>query len=220
MSDLEVHRTADGSRTLFNPALSESYHSMYGAVTESEHVFIRMGLQVMNKPHIDLLEIGLGTGLNLLLTWIEAERKGIMVRYTAIEPDPVPATTLLELDHCAVLGEEHRRDAFLAMMASTPDQVARPQTGFDFRLATHQSALATSSYDLIYFDAFAPNVQPELWTVDRFQHMHDLLRPNGILVTYSAKGAVRRAMQQVGFRVERLPGPPGKLEMLRAIKPS
>lgn len=218
MKDLQVHRTADGSRTLFNPALNESYHSMYGAVAESEHVFIKNGLRVVGKPHIGLLEIGLGTGLNLLLTWIEAERLGTTVHYTAIEPEPVSADLLVQLDHCGALGAGEKREAFMASMTSRMHAESALSGNISFvRLAQH-SLLAASSQDLIYFDAFAPKVQPELWTMDHFQRMHELLRPGGILVTYSAKGTVRRALQQVGFSVERLPGPPGKQEMLRATK--
>lgn len=219
MNDLEVHRTADGSHTLFNSALNESYHSMYGAVTESRHVFIQAGLLGIAKPRIDLLEVGLGTGLNMLLTWIEAERMGIAVHYTAIEPFPVSKEILEKLDHCALLGVDERREAFLAMMTATPNDEAYQHHWFAFNPAGGQLPIATTSYDLIYFDAFAPPVQPELWTAEVFTRMHDVLRPGGSLVTYCAKGSVRRTMQQVGFVVERLKGPPGKQHMLRATKP-
>lgn len=218
MKHLQVHRTADGSHTLFNAALNESYHSMYGAVTESLHVFIRNGLHVVAKPTVDLLEIGLGTGLNMLLTWIDAERSGATIHYTAIEPSPVAAEVLEQLDHCRALGAEEKRDAFMAMMTSATDLHHSPSAHLGFVRAPGTAQLAASSQDLIYYDAFAPTVQPELWTTDHFQRMHGLLRPGGFLVTYSAKGTVRRALQQVGFSVERLTGPPGKQEMLRATK--
>lgn len=217
MKDLEVRMTRDGSRTLFHPVLNERYHSVHGAVAESRHVFLGAGFRAIKKPHVDVLELGLGTGLNMLLTWIEAERLGVRVNYDAIEPLPLDPDILSDLDHCSSLSATERSKAFMGMMQA-PFNARSSQPGFHFRMLRDDSVLTSSAYDVVYFDAFAPAHQPELWTIPVFERMHTLLRPTGVLVTYCAKGAVRRSMQQAGFLVERLPGPPGKKEMLRAVK--
>lgn len=167
---------------------------------------------------MDLLEVGLGTGLNALLTLIETERTGQMVRYSALEPWPVSAETLAELDHPAALGRPDLRQQFEHMMNANKIQLT---DGFAFqRSALPVQELTTeAAYDLVYFDAFAPTVQPEMWTLDVFQRIHRSMRPEATLVTYCAKGVVRRTFLEAGFSVERLKGAPGKLEMLRATRP-
>ncbi|MEO8066062.1 MAG: tRNA (5-methylaminomethyl-2-thiouridine)(34)-methyltransferase MnmD [Flavobacteriales bacterium] len=215
---LEVRRTADGSRTLFNPVTNEPYASMYGAASESRHVFINAGFHAVEDRKVRVLEIGLGTGLNLLLTMEEARRTGRAVEYVAVEPYPLEQQRLDELDHCTVLRLEHWRSAYNECMSNGALTTIQP-FGFTCSVVPRIDEISCGPYHLIYYDAFAPKVQAELWTVDQFQRMHELLRPSGVLVTYCAKAAVRRAMQQVGFSVERLPGPPGKSEMLRATKP-
>ena len=219
-ADFAPERTADGSLTLRSTALGEQYHSLHGAVQESTHVFIKQGLEYVGRPHVDVLEVGLGTGLNLLLTWIRALEGKCTVAYTALEPHPVPAEQLLALDHCTELAWPGLQGPFIERMTLPRDAVWDPFGGLSFRrlLMTVQEFQGEAVADVIYFDAFGPPTQPEMWTLEVFQRMHKALRPGGVLLTYCAKGEVRRTMQAAGFVVERTPGPPGKREMLRASR--
>ena len=220
-TDFEPFRTGDGSLTLQSPSLQERYHSKHGAVHEGVHVFIRSGIEASGKAHVDILEVGLGTGLNLLLTWIRCwEGKGT-ASYTALEPFPVPEESLLALDHCNELAWPGLQDPFLERMRSTPDEWQPEEGGLRFRrsLRTVQELQEQDAYDLVFFDAFGPRVQPEMWGLDVFQILHRALRSGGMLVTYCAKGIVRRTLMDAGFVVERIAGPPGKSHMLRATKP-
>ncbi|MCB0791724.1 MAG: tRNA (5-methylaminomethyl-2-thiouridine)(34)-methyltransferase MnmD [Flavobacteriales bacterium] len=219
--DLRPVRTADGSFTLRHERLDEHYHSVHGAVRESQHVFLRNGLHAVDLPRIDLLEIGLGTGLNALLTFLATRVHRCTVHYTALEPFPVSIDLLRSMDHCAVLGVPDARDLYEEWMMGGPGVVIPAGDGFHFRRLDQEAGSITdaNAFDLIYFDAFAPEKQPGLWTEEMFQRMHKALRPGGVLVTYCAKGQVRRNMVSAGLQVERLPGPPGKREMLRARRP-
>lgn len=216
-------RTADGSFTLRSEMLDEQYHSLHGAAQESMHVFVQAGLLASGLKRIDLLEVGLGTGLNALLTWIEAGRAGIAVNYHAIEPHPLPLDVLRAIDHPAQIGAQEKASCYFKMMSVTePFDLDR-----GFRFTPHHRTLVSSflgaftdPFDLVYFDAFAPKKQPDLWTEDVFKGLFRAMRPGGRLVTYCARGEVRRAMERSGFSMERLPGPPGKREMLRASRPS
>lgn len=220
-SDFRMFQTRDGSYTLYSNQLDERYHSVYGAVQEGFHVFIRMGYQSIATMPLRVLEVGLGTGLNMLLTWVEADRDERHVEYNALEPYPVPAAALEAMDHPAALELPERLPTFLALMALPEGRIAKPSAYFQFRSfsSTAQQLERTEAFDLIYFDAFGPANQPEMWTLDVFQRMFKALMPGGILVTYCAKGVVRRTMQAAGFTVERVQGPLGKKEMLRARKP-
>jgi len=209
-------RTGDGSATLSWG--DEHYHSTHGAVTESTHVFIKAGLEACAKEEVDVLEVGLGTGLNLLLTWVRCLEGKVKVSCTALEPFPLSGALLEELRHCEDLGWPGLHAPFLERMLSEGTDWHEELGGLRFRKrATRaQDLAAVEEFDVIYFDAFAPRHQPEMWSEDVFRRMRAALRPGGILVTYCAKGDVRRAMIAAGFSVERLPGPPGKREMLRA----
>jgi tRNA U34 5-methylaminomethyl-2-thiouridine-forming methyltransferase MnmC len=217
VAELEPQSTADGSLTLRNAALDEPYHSLHGAVQESTHVFIKAGLEFAGKPHVDVLEVGLGTGLNLLLTWIRCLEGKCTVNYTALEPFPVSGPLLVALDHCADLAWPGLHEPFIARMTLPQLEPWEALGGLRFQLLQQQvqEFQEEAVADVIFFDAFGPRTQPDMWTLDVFQRMFNALRPGGVLVTYCAKGEVRRTMQQVGFSVERLPGPPGKREMLR-----
>lgn len=220
----EIIKTADGSSTIYLPELNEHYHSKHGAIQEAQHVFIRMGLsEVISRrdpSEISILEIGFGTGLNALVTWQEILSKNIAIKYTGVEAYPVSEQEVASLNFPEELSESTGRSFFQRMHAGTWEETHRLTERFTL---TKQKKFFTeiedqAAYDLIYFDAFGARVQPDLWTEDIFRRMHDSLVPGGILVTYAAKGSVRRAMLEVGFLVERLPGPPGKREMLRATK--
>ena len=217
----EIKITGDGSATLFVPQLKEHYHSIHGAVQESMHVFIRMGLGELTPGDIAVLEIGFGTGLNMLLTLLHG-RNFRSIGYHAVENDPLEweLVQLLKYEEYLSLppetGEVFRK-IHLADWNSTQklsENFVLHKIGIDLT-----DYLPGSNFDLIYFDAFAPAVQPELWEEDVFIKLYRALHPGGILVTYCAKGEVRRKLQDIGYNVERLPGPPGKREMLRAKHP-
>lgn len=213
-------RTGDGSLTLYNTRSGEQYHSKHGGVSESMHVFIKSGIEASGKERADVLEVGLGTGLNLLLTWIRCMEGKCRVAYTALEPFPVQRELLEGLHHCEDLAWPGLHEPFLDLMSCEPGVWQPNADGLAFRklLTTVLEFNEADSFDVIFFDAFSPRSQPEMWTLAVFQRMHAVLRKGGLLVTYCAKGEVRRTMQAAGFTVERLKGPPGKSHMLRAIK--
>ncbi len=198
----------------------EQYHSKHGAIQEAYHVFIKSGLDLFENQEINILEIGFGTGLNAFITLIEFDKQNLKVNYTGVEAYPVSIEELNQLNYLEELKSLSRKDDFDLMHTSPWGDKVEIVENFNLKkeqiLFKEISAIA--EYDLIYFDAFGARVQPELWTVEIFQIMFNAMKSNGYLVTYAAKGSVRRAMQEVGFLVERLPGPPGKREMLRAKK--
>lgn len=214
-------RTGDGSMTLDSPGLGEHYHSLFGAATESRHVYVQQGLLAAGATQVDVLEVGLGTGLNALLTWQQCVQRGIQVRYWAVEPLPLPQEVWQGLGHASAMDEPDVEAVHQALMTAEAGRWLDPMDGFAFRCehGRLQDLSCTEAFDLVYYDAFAPSIQPEMWTVDVFVRVGRAMRPGGILVTYCAKGDVRRAMQDAGLLVERLPGPPGKRQMLRATRP-
>lgn len=217
---MELEQTADGSYTLYVPELDEHYHSVKGALTESQHIFIDMGLNHSNVPCPRILEIGLGTGLNCFLTYLTAYEQGRSIHYTGIERYPLDTDTLEKLAYPSLIGKG-QEEIFTAIHRSEWEKDILLSPFFtlhkiqgDFTQYTFQE-----SYDIVYFDAFAPEKQPEMWEQSLFQMLHKIVSPGGILTTYCAKGIVRRMLQTAGFTVERLPGPPGgKREILRATK--
>lgn len=220
----KIIKTADGSVTIHLPEWNEQYHSKHGAVQEARHVFLKMGLfGLLEKKEfskLSILEIGFGTGLNAFLTFLEAERLQLNINYTGVEAYPVAMEEVKLLNYPEAAQAENQAEAFLKLHQSgweKPVEIASC-----FRLTKQQKKFEdirdSESYDLVYFDAFGARVQPDLWNRDIFDLMYNALKPGGILVTYAAKGSVRRAMLASGFQVEKLPGPPGKREMLRAVK--
>ncbi|SHJ24716.1 tRNA (5-methylaminomethyl-2-thiouridine)(34)-methyltransferase MnmD [Pseudozobellia thermophila] len=216
----KVITTADGSRTIQIPDWDEQYHSKHGAIQEAYHVFVKNGLALFEEGGVAVLEIGFGTGLNAFITFLEARKRNLKVDYTGVEKYPVSPGEIEQLNYVSRLKAERFEEVFGKMHRvpwDRPDEV-----GEGFKLTKRQMDFAEigdqEAFDLIYFDAFGARVQPELWTEEIFSKMYQALKKGGVLVTYSAKGSVRRAMQSVGFGVERLPGPPGKREMLRARK--
>jgi len=223
----EIITTNDGSKTIQLPEWNEQYHSIHGAVQEAQHVFLDMGLFHYLEQHkateespIQLLEIGFGTGLNAFLTLLETIHKKITIYYTGIEAYPVSYGEAIQMEYPEHIGVKEQTLLFEELHHTSWGEkvVITPQFSLTKRKQTFETITDKNSYDLIYFDAFGARVQPELWTEAIFQKMYMALGSNGVLVTYAAKGSVRRAMQSVGFTVERLPGPPGKREMLRATK--
>lgn len=219
----QIITTADGSKTIYIPEWNEHYHSKHGAIQEALHVFIKTGFysgqasEVLQNKEISILEIGFGTGLNAFLTALEAVKAGIKVNYTGVEAFPVKKEEWQAVNYATIEEEKllfnKLHEAKWEYFQPISDVFSLRKQQKDFREINDNGV-----YNLIYFDAFGARVQPELWTEFIFKQMYKALKPKGVLVTYSAKGSVRRAMQAVGFTVERLPGPPGKREMLRATK--
>ncbi|MCB0762207.1 MAG: tRNA (5-methylaminomethyl-2-thiouridine)(34)-methyltransferase MnmD [Flavobacteriales bacterium] len=206
--------TTDGSKSLYVSELDETYHSRHGAVTESMHVFITNGLDLLQaQQHIRILEVGFGTGINALLTLQNAGSRSI--NYEALEPYPLTEQEWAELD--APLFERAEKVDF-ASLSHGGDIDLSPTFNLKIIPQTLQDAHFTGPYHLVYYDAFGPGAQPEMWLPQCFQKVYDAMENNGIFVTYCAKGQVRRDLISCGFQVERLPGPPGKREMLRATK--
>jgi len=210
----------DGSHTLRVEALKEHYHSHKGALRESRHVFIEAGLkQFSDTVSLHLLEVGFGTGLNALLTVLE--RGGRNIAYTGLEAFPLDRKMVDLLNYSALTGDD-RAEAIFASLHDAPwddSHVITPGFVLHKRQETLQDFRPADVFDLVYFDAFAPHAQPELWQPAVWEKLHAAMGTGGILVTYCAKGQVRRDMQAAGFVVERLTGPPGKREMIRAHKP-
>ena len=212
-----IVRTEDGSPSIYVKAIDECYHSTHGARQESEHIFIQTALRQHASKRLSILEVGFGTGLNALLTCNEASLRELDVYYTGIELYPISNDEVEQLlpfthPHEKLFQQLHQVSS-AGFTPITPHFHLQKQE-VDF---THIT-VAANSVNIIYFDAFSPEKQPEMWTQERFDMLYNACRPGGILSTYCAKGIVRRAMQQAGFLVERLPGPPGKREILRAIK--
>ena len=218
----EIIITKDGSTTIHLPNWNEKYHSKHGAIQEAYHVFIEMGLFFyLNKNNTDslvILEIGFGTGLNAFITLLEAKKNKLQIEYIGIDAYPVDISEINKLNYPIQLNIPVKY--FLKL--HTTDWERPVEISKSFTLVKRKKFFSEidceNTYDIIYFDAFSARVQPEIWTESIFQKMYNALIPKGILVTYSAKGSVRRALQTVGFTVERLSGPPGKRHMLRAIK--
>ena len=216
----EIIVTADGSKTIFIPEWNEHYHSKHGAIQEAQHVFIKSGLKYYLENYgkdISILEIGFGTGLNAFLTILEAQKFQLDIHYTGIEAFPVSDEELKVLNYTS---SEDEQGLFNAIHDSVWEKEENILENFSLlkQKKTFSEIEDENQYNLIYFDAFGVRVQPELWTDAIFKKMFQALKPKGVLVTYAAAGSVRRAMQAVGFIVEKLPGPPGKREMLRALK--
>ncbi len=219
-----IEHTADGSATLFIPEMDEHYHSIKGARTESQHIFVDMGLKATEKDEVRILEVGFGTGLNAILTLENAKILKKHVRYTGIELYPLEwevvkaldysQTPEFELLHTAPWQQETIINANFALLKLHSDI----NTMFIKRDENSIENLY-QLYDIVYFDAFAPEKQPEMWSQELFDAIYQSMSHNGILTTYCAKGVVRRMLQASGFIVERLQGPPGgKREILRATK--
>lgn len=225
----KIITTADGSKTIHIEDWNEQYHSKHGAIREAKHVFIKHGLHHIchaelvsaSTKSISILEIGFGTGLNAFITCLEAEKLNLNINYVGVEAYPVSSVEIAALNYADLISKE-KEIIFNILHEVSWEEKHSLSNYFSLtkRKQFFEDIKDIEQYNLIYFDAFGARVQPELWTEAIFKTMYNTLKPNGILVTYSAKGSVRRAMQSVGFTVERLEGPPGKREMLRGTKHS
>lgn len=212
--------TKDGSSSIFMPELNETYHSTFGAIQEAKHVFIKNGLSCCNDKSVSILEIGFGTGLNAFVTFLEAQKTNQIIDYVGIEAFPVEMEIMQQLNYVEVLEAVEYQQVFNQMHKSNWEEKKGIHTNFYLtkRKQKFQEISEKDTYNLIYFDAFGFDVQPELWNEALFVKMYEALLPNGILVTYACRGVIKRAMLNAGFKVEKLKGAPGKREMLRAIK--
>jgi tRNA U34 5-methylaminomethyl-2-thiouridine-forming methyltransferase MnmC len=219
ISDLEIITTSDGSHTVRNKTLNETYHSIHGALQESMHVFLQNGLEYFRKKHqgkdICIFEVGFGTGLNALLTLRYAVGNQLRIRYVTLEPFPLPESVWSELNY-EIGNQEHLK--LLHESCWETEILLAPEFKILKLKATLDEVDLNERYDLIYFDAFAPLVQPELWTFKSLEKVILNLKSGGVFVTYSARGQLKRDLKELGLMVETLPGPPGKNEMVRAGK--
>ncbi len=216
---MDLVETADGSHTLAAPYPGEHYHSTHGALRESQHVFVRHGVADLGpRARIGVLEMGFGTGLNALLTRLFALQYRQPIDYVAVESEPLNAAVVAQLNYPQVV------DGAGALFAELHDLTWGPTARLDpfFSLEKVHARIEEvdlhARFDAVYYDAFGPGYQPELWTQEAFARVYDVLVVGGVLVTYCAKGQVKRDLRAVGFAVESLPGPPGKREMTRARK--
>lgn len=220
MDVLEIITTSDGSHTLRNRDLNETYHSIHGAVQESMHVFIKSGLEYFYQQrqarNISILEVGFGTGLNALLAWQYAVRHGLQLRYTTLEPFPLTEDVWSKLNYGERWKDEDRFKKLHEAGWGGEISLASEFTLLKIKKPLHEAQL-NEGYDVIFFDAFAPSVQPELWVPDALEKVISRLNEGGVFVTYCAKGQLKRDLKMLGVNVDTLPGPPGKNEMVRGM---
>jgi tRNA U34 5-methylaminomethyl-2-thiouridine-forming methyltransferase MnmC len=217
----EIIITKDGSTSIYIPEWDETYHSKFGAIQEAKHVFIKNGLALFEDVlEISILEIGFGTGLNALITMLEAEKRQIKVNYVGLEAYPVAFDEIVQLNYTTQL-EVPNCQADFERLHTLPWEATTEITPY-FTLTKRKQFFSDimdeNAFDLVYFDAFGYNVQPELWNEAIFEKMYRALKSNGILTTYACRTTIKNAMQAVGFQTMKLPGAPGKREMLRALK--
>lgn len=219
----EIFSTQDGSHSLYSHQFRDTYHSRYGAIQESRHVFIQAGLfyKLPCVKTLHILEMGFGTGLNAYLTLLESDSRDVRILYDTIEAYPISLEEAKQLNYPVLLAAPHTEAVFGQMHSLGWGEQHQLSAQFTFRKWQEDllSFDLPESVDLIYFDAFSPETQPELWEPPVWKKLYTALNPDGILVTYCAKGIVKRHLRDAGFKVESLPGPPGKREMTRAIKP-
>ena len=220
---LTIELTEDGSHTIFVPSLNERYHSCHGALQESLHIYIKQGfLQIIGKKStIQVLEIGFGTGLNAMLTYYHAEHYQVRTNYTTIEPFPLGRKIYKNLNYPDLLDKKDATNIFAKIHNSAWEKDINLSDLFiihKIKKKIQDTILPPKHFDLVYFDAFAPQIQPELWEKSIFSKIYSSLKQGGCLVTYSAKGSVKRNLTSAGFVTESLEGPPGKREITRALK--
>ena len=222
MEDSNLFITEDGSHSIFSNRFGVSYHSKFGAVDEANHVFINSALRfkAVLQQKISILEIGFGTGLNAFVTLLEAKKRNLYIDYVGIEAYPISIQQAQQLNYSELFPLEDNPDLFLKLHQCPWNIQTQLNDHFSFEkiLEKFEAINYANRFDIIYFDAFAPNAQPELWNDEILTKMYDALIPDGILVTYCAKGSVKRTLKRVGFSIEALPGPPRKREMTRATK--
>ncbi len=219
--ELEVIQSNDGSSTIRRSDLNETYHSIHGALNESRHVFIKNGLELIKKSQRGVFEVGFGTGLNVMTTleWA-AKNPSILITMSSIEAFPIKMEVIKQLNYGSLFDFPEAEKLFLKIHEADWDQEIQLTSNFKFKKihADYLNYTTNSVFDCIYFDAFAPNKQADMWEISALNKSFDLLQPNGWLTTYCAKGQLKRDLRTVGFEVSNVPGPPGKREMTLAQK--
>lgn len=211
--------TADGSNTIYNPSINDHYHSVNGAIQESVHIFIERGFSYSSCDNVKIFEVGFGTGLNAFLTVIESNKGNRSVSYTSIEKFPLGNDVTSELNYHTFFGETEKEIWEKIHNCSWNQQVQITDKFILHKIMSDFTEFKLNDkYNLIYFDAFGPDKQPEMWSAECFGKIADATEKGGILVTYSAKGEVKRILKACGFEIELLAGPPGKRQMIRAVK--
>ena len=225
MKELEIITTSDGSHSLLNTALNETYHSVHGAIQESAYVFIKNGLEYfiqLSKPQqISILEVGFGTGLNALMTLQSSLQGDMPIHYTTLEVYPINSETTQLLNYARLLNFLNADHYFLRLHEGPWEKEQAIEKNFyikKLKSKIQDTDFLPSSFDLIYFDAFAPSKQPEMWEMNVMKKIVEAMKPGAVFVTYCAKGQLKRDLKSLGLIVETLLGPPGKKEMVRAIK--
>lgn len=216
---IEIIQSSDGSHTLYNSELKETYHSTHGALQESQHVYIEKGLKLFPvNAAVNILEVGFGTGLNCLLTLAARESRNIF--YETLEPYPLSKELVRQLNYVDIPLLKTYQEQFVQMHEDPFGEIISLNTDFQFRKLNSQiqDITTTDWADLVYFDAFAPSKQPEMWEISVFRKLYNAMKKGGVLVTYCASGQFKRNIKEAGFDIEMLPGPPGKKEMTRAFK--
>lgn len=223
IDDIEVITTDDGSSSLYLPQMDETYHSTHGAMAESEHVYIKTGLKYLierGEKEISLFELGFGTGLNTILTYLYwNNRSDIKINYTTIEKYPIDKDIVNQLNYNGITDNSELKDVFLQL--HNLEWSVQKEIGKGFTFAKYKSAIeefeTTQKFNLIYYDAFAPSKQPEMWQLTVLEKIRDMMQPNGVLVTYCAQGQFKRNLKQLGFELDMQAGPKGKTQITRAI---
>ncbi|HLW29525.1 MAG TPA: tRNA (5-methylaminomethyl-2-thiouridine)(34)-methyltransferase MnmD [Brumimicrobium sp.] len=217
----EIIETKDGSKTIYIPGIYENYHSTHGALQEAMHVFIKSGLDEIKLDELNVLEIGFGTGLNAIITLIAGQNDKKTIYYTGLEAFPVTQEEIKLLKYDELEDIASYSDEFQKLHTTKWNEPVKINEQFTLTKVEQKMEDFTPTeghFDLIYFDAFGPRAQPFMWTDEVLSKMYDALSTNGVFVTYCAKGDVRRSLISLGFEVEKIPGPPGKREMLRGIR--
>lgn len=221
---LEIITTEDASHTLYSPMYNETYHSKHGAIQESMHVFIKHGLEYVltQKNNVKIFEMGLGTGLNAILSLQTAREHNAKIEYHGLEKHPIPEEIAFKLNYFSNTNDYYLHNKYIELHSSPWNE--KVPLAENFHLVKYEDDMQhfdfqDNFYDLVYQDAFAPAIQPDLWNEETVRKMFAMLKTGGVLVTYSAQGQFKRNLKSAGFEVERLPGPIGKREMTRAVKP-
>lgn len=223
MKNIQLITTDDGSSTLLNLALHETYHSKHGAIQESTHVFIKNGLQFFaeqNHTSVSVFEVGFGTGLNAMLSLAFSEQNKINVDYTSLEPFPIEWEVAMSLNYAAQLNDNNHQ-CFPRLHQSPWGEKVKISEYFSLckeKIRLQDFNFPPDQYDVIFFDAFAPSKQPDMWVLPMMKKIVSAVKTGGMVVTYCAKGQVKRDLKSLRMTVESLPGPPGKREMIRAMK--
>lgn len=224
MENIKIITTEDGSHSLYHEGLKETYHSFHGALQESIHVFIEKGLRFWRTKsglpkQVNIFEVGFGTGLNALLAAQFAIENEVHINFTTIEPFPLEMEVIKQLNYASSIGQDDLNNVFEELHTSKWEEKVEINPYFSIhKINTKLEDFQTNEkFDVLFFDAFAPSKQAELWTADLMQKCFNLLKVGGVFTTYSAKGQLKRDLKSVGFEVETLPGPPGKKEMVRGV---